>query len=210
MFTDNDDAGDVDLFLALAEWSRGIPRAKYSSLQKLLRKYGVQLPSVRRVQRRLQRTTKIKPRFIECCYNNCIAFTDEYTNATECPLCKEKRHITNTIRARKQFAYIPIIDRLRLQYQNAARARVLSTYRQSVTREDNHGESRDFFDGELYRKFHLDQLNLFQDSRDIALHMSLDGVQVTNMRHHEITPVILINLNFHQRNATKSKIFSPV
>ena len=25
--------------------------------------------------------------------------------------------------------------------------------------------------------------------------MSLDSVQVTNMHHHEITPVILINLN---------------
>jgi hypothetical protein len=56
-------------------------------------------------------------------------------------------------------------------------------------------EFRDVFDGELYRNFHLNQLRLFRDRRDVALHMSLDGVQVINMRHHEVTPVILINLN---------------
>jgi hypothetical protein len=147
------------------------------------------------MQRRLQRTTKIRPRFIHCCFNSCIAFTGEYANATVCPHCKEKRYITDTSRSRKQSAYIPIIDRLRTQYRNIARAHVLSTYRQSIVQEHNHGELRDFFDGKLYREFHVEKLNLFQDPRDIAFHMSLDGVQVTNMHHHEVTPVIVINLN---------------
>jgi Transposase family tnp2/Domain of unknown function (DUF4218) len=152
------------------------------------------------MQGRLERITEIKPLFIHCCINNCIAFTGEYVDATECPHCDEKRFVSDTVpparpRARKQFLYIPIADRLRLQYRNANRARVLSSYRHNFTQENSPHESRDVFDGGLYHKFHLDQLRLFQDPRDVAFHMSLDGVQLTNMGHHEVTPVILVNLN---------------
>jgi Transposase family tnp2/Domain of unknown function (DUF4218) len=191
----NDDTGGVDLFLALAGWSQGISRAQYKSLKDLLRTHGFEIPSMRRMQSRLQRLTKIKPLFIDCCYNNCIAFTGGHSDARECPVCKEKRYRINTTRARARFVYIPIIDRLKLQYKNASRARILSTYRHAVTRNDSRGQLRDVFDGDLYREFHCEKLKLFQDSRDIAFHMSLDGVQVTNMHHHEVTPVILINLN---------------
>jgi hypothetical protein len=158
---------------------------------------------MRRVQSRLQTSTKIKPLLFDCCYNNCIAFTGVYSAATECPTCGEKRHRINTTRGRKRFAYIPIIDRLRLQYKNASQARLLSTYRHTVTESGNHGQLRDFFDGKLYREFHRQELKLFQDPRDIAFQMSLDGVQITNMRHHEVTPVILINLNLPPEERVK-------
>ena len=127
--------------------------------------------------------------------NNCVAFTGEYADADRCPTCSQQRYYQTTNRPRKCFIYIPIIDRLKLQYQNPARARILSTYRQNLTQESRNGELRDFFDGELYRQFHIEKLKLFQDHRDVAFHLSLDGVQLTNMRHHEVTPVILINLN---------------
>jgi tnp2 family transposase/uncharacterized protein DUF4218 len=201
---DCDDAGTVDLvdlFLELAEWSQGIPRAKYTALKKLLSNHNVEIPSMRRVQSRLQTLTKIKPLFIDCCFNNCVAFTKGYADATECPICNEKRYGSgrgsgvNAKRARKRFVYIPIIDRLKLQYKNAARAQILSTYRHSFNGDDSHGKLRDVFDGKLYREFHCEKLKLFRDARDVAFHLSLDGVQVTNMRHHEVTPVILINLN---------------
>ena len=179
----------------MAEWSEGVSRAKYSSLRERLGKLGVQIPSMRRKLSRLQRITGIKPQFIHCCYQNCVAFTGEYSGRNECPLCNEKRYIGNTGRPRKQFAYIPILDRLKLQYRNASRAQVLSTYRQSFTGEERSTEIRDFFDGDLYHDFHIGKLKLFRDSRDIAFHMTLDGVQLTNMRHYEVTPVILLNLN---------------
>ena len=105
----------------------------------------------------------------------------------------------NIKKARKQFAYIPLLDRLRVQYRDPNRARLLSTYRESFTGNQQNTTDRaglrDVFDGDLYQSYHLNQLGLFRDNRDIALHMSLDGVQVVNMRHHEVTPVILINLN---------------
>jgi hypothetical protein len=108
-----DASWDPDLFLEWAEWSQGIPRAKYTALKRLLSNHNVQIPSMRRVQSRLQTLTKIKPLFIDCCFNNCVAFTKGYADATECPICKEKRYRSgrgvNAKRARKQFVYIPII-----------------------------------------------------------------------------------------------------
>jgi hypothetical protein len=53
----------------------------------------------------------------------------------------------------------------------------------------------DFFDGDLYHQFHIGQLKLFQDHHDVALQLSVDGVQVTNKHNHEIISVIFINLN---------------
>ena len=50
---------------------------------------------------------------------------------------------------------------------------------------------RDIFDGNLYREFHVEELSLFTDPHDIALHLSLNGMQLTNMKNYEITPVIL-------------------
>lgn len=154
------------------------------------------------MQTRLQRRTGIKPHFFDCCYNNCIAFTGKYANDDKCPYCKEMRFATPS-RARKQFMYVPLLDRLRLQYRNASRAQVLSNYRHSFTEEDSRTKSRDFFDGDLYHGFHRNELGLFQDRRDIALQMTLDGVQVTNQRNHEVTPVVLINLNLPPEERVK-------
>lgn len=128
-----------------------------------------------------------------------MAYTGEYSNSPKCHYCGESRfqeatRSTSSNRARKRYAYIPIIDRLRLQYLNPVRAQVLATYRARFKRTDR-SKLRDVFDGNLYHEFHIDQLGLFKDPRDVSLHMSLDGVQLTNMRHYEVTPVILINLN---------------
>jgi hypothetical protein len=35
------------------------------------------------------------------------------------------------------------------------------------------------FDGDLYRDFHVCELGLFEDPHDVALHLSLDGVDLT-------------------------------
>lgn len=75
LFIDDENTNDLKLFFALAEWSQGISRVKYHDLQLILKNYGLGLPSLHRMRQRLQKITKIEPRFIHCCYNNCIAFT---------------------------------------------------------------------------------------------------------------------------------------
>jgi len=100
-----------------------------------------------------------------------------------CPFCEEKRWIEGTNKACKSFVHISLINRLQIQYQNPACSRVLVSYCQSLSQswQELQGELRDVFDGELFRKFHVDELGLFKDPHDVALHMSLDGVQIMNM-----------------------------
>jgi hypothetical protein len=113
---------------------------------------------------------------VHCCYNNCIAFTGDYADVSECPYCGEKRFLDNG-KSRKSFVHIPLIPRLQLQYRNPSRAKALKAYRQSLLRPSSgQAEVRDFFDGDLFREFHMKELGLFSDTHDVALHMSLDGV----------------------------------
>ena len=64
---------------------------------------------------------------------------------------------------------------------------------------------RDVFDGELFRHFHLRELGLFKSCRDVALHLTLDGVQLTKLRTFDTTPVILCNLNLLPEERYKSE-----
>ena len=207
---DYSDHGGDELFLTLAEWGRGVPRDKYTALQRLLRLQGVQFPSLRRQSGRLQRLTTIKPTFFHCCQNNCIAFTGEYADLSECPYCEENR-FSSSGKAQKTFIFIPLIPRLRLQYRAPSRAKALKAYRQSLSRtSSSQAEVRDFFDGDLFREYHVNELGLFNDSRDVALHMSLEGVQLAKKHNHEVTPVVFMNLNLppDQRYEVKNMLTS--
>jgi hypothetical protein len=135
--------------------------------------------------------TGMEPQFIHCCYNNCIAFTGDYAERAECPHCGEDRYVDGN-QARKTFVYIPLT-------RNTVRAKALVEYRKNLlerAQAAGQDELADVFHGQLYNDFHVKKLGLFQDPHDIALHMSLDGVQLTNMRHHEVTPVIPMNPPF--------------
>ena len=197
------DSGDDEdkLFLSMVRWFERskISRDNYELLRRIVRTYlGVQLPSLRRKTERIEKMTGMGPRFIHCCINTCIAFTGTHAERTDCPHCGEDRYVDDGNKARKTFVYIPLTNRLRLQYRNAVRAKALVEYRRNLlerAQAAGQDELADFFHGHLYNDFHVKKLGLFQDPHDIALHMSLDGVQLTNMRHHEVTPVIFMNLN---------------
>ena len=171
-----------DLFLRLADWSDGISREKYNQLREILTTCGINLPSMRKREARLRGITRIQPRLIHCCSNSCMAFTGTHSGLRNCLTCREPRYQLGSAKPRKTFVYVPLIQRLQLQYQNAERARVMKSYRHSFTNPEacNAGRVfRDVFDGDLYRDFHLRELDLFKDPHDVALHLSLDGVDVT-------------------------------
>lgn len=137
----------------------------------------------------------------------CIAYTGSLEETASCPVCNVSRYRPATEHSehirrgrhtrqqpRKQFVYLPLIERLQIQYRNGSRAHQLKTYRAGQYETFN-GTRRDVFDGDLYRQYHVQELGLFQDRHDIALQLSCDGVQVTSMKNHEIFPVIVVNLN---------------
>jgi len=193
---DDDPKPDDLTFIKLARLQArgGISRDTYGELRHIFRELGLELPCLRRAEARLRRFTGISVQRIDCCINVCIAYTGEFTSASACPRCKEPR-LSTTGQPRNQFTYIPITHRLAVQYRNADRARLLKSYRQSFDQPQVvEPQLRDVFDGALYHRFHKEELGLFRNPHDIALHLSLDGVQMTNLKNHEaecpISPLI--------------------
>ena len=182
----------------MSRWAKkaNVSREAYKDLKEALAPE-TKLPSLRRDLEKLQRISGIKKETFDCCANSCMAFTGEYKTAEKCLYCEEDRFFDETGKPQQTWSYIPLISRLKLQYRNPGRAKVLSEYRNGFNPSLTAGVDRlrDIFDGNLYREFHVEELSLFTDPHDIALHLSLDGMQLTNMKNYEITPVILINLN---------------
>ena len=181
----------MNLILELAHWAEDVSRKQRSDLMGLLN-----IPEPRKQSRRFEKLTGIEANYIDCCVNNCIAFTGEYSELSECPLCGEERFEDfQSKKPWKTFAHIPLIPRLRLQYRDASRADVLKGYRESLAGDSSGDQVQDFFDGLLFREFHQREMGLFSDPHDVALHLSLDTVQLPKVFDYEITPVILLNLN---------------
>ena len=130
-----------------------------------------------------------------------MAFTGDNSNTVQCR-CGISRYQTLpdgtlTTIARATFLYIPIAPRLLLQYANPKRARIMKEYRAAAERKriEDPGSTSDFWDANLYHEYHRERLRMFQSKQDIALHLSLDGVQLIIQRTHSMMLVILINLN---------------
>lgn len=149
---------------------------------------GVKVPSLRRKHITLQRVTGIQPDWYDCCIKGCMAFTGRNDELDHCHYCKEDRYRPGeTNKSRKKFLYIPVTPRLLLQYRDPLRAAILKQYRADLTAESNEGgQLRDFWDGELFKKFHQRARGLFQNSTDVGFHLSLDAVQLTNMKTFKV------------------------
>ena len=172
----------------LTQWQQdaGVSREHILQLRNLMSElYSVEMPSLRHAALRLQRQTGIKARFIDCCHRSCVAYTGEYASLNECPRCGDSRWSMSN-KTRQSYAYFPLADRLRIQWKSPYRARIMKSYRQELLQSYTKGIYRDIFDGSLFRKYHQGRLQLFQDPHDIAFSLSLDGVQVTNMKNHQV------------------------
>jgi hypothetical protein len=131
---------------------------------------------------------------VDCCVNSCLAYTGSFQHESVCLHCNESRY-SPAGQPCKQFLYVPVAHHLVLQYSDVGRAHVLKSYRQTYnnpSEDKGQHKLRDVFDGALYHEFHLQELGIFKDPHDIALHLSLDGVQVTNLKNHEVHPCVLL------------------
>ena len=142
----------------------------------------------------LQSITGIQCHKIHCCENQCIAFTGNYADLNQCP-CRSQQFYKDGITPRYWFLYIPLAIRLVIQYANKERAEILTGYRARFDQEKESSELQDFWDCWLYKEFLRQRLGCFWDEHDVGLHLSLDGVQIVINKSHEVTPILLYNLN---------------
>ena len=184
-----DQEHDVQLFLKLCNWQQGVSRDKYQEIKGIIADhFGISIPSLRCKLEYLQKRTKIRPYWIDCCIKGCMAYTGDDKTSDRCPFaqCREPRYKPQSTNPRRRYLYIPLISRLMLQFNDPIRAQTLKQYRDDLLRTHEDGELRDFGDGDLFNHFHRRSLGLFRDPHDVALHLSLDGVQLTQGKTHEV------------------------
>jgi len=141
----------------------------------------------------LSRHIPIKSRPVSMCTNSCIAFTSNFSDLTECPICQQPRFYSSEKKqgqSRKVASYFSLIERLKIQFQNEERIKLM-LYRS--TYQATSGIYKDIFDGTLYQQ-HLSN-NFFSNFRDIALTGSIDGYQIFRQKRDDCWVIMFINCN---------------
>lgn len=142
-----------------------------------------------------------KPELYDCCVRDCCAYTGPLASRTDCPYCHEPRYRSDG-KARKHFAYLPIIPRLRKLAENREMATKMR-YR-AFEHKYTEGQTNDVFCGTHYRtlcqKYVTSQdrvmpFKYFSDPRDIALGFALDGFGPFRRRNNSAWPMLAFNYN---------------
>lgn len=142
--------------------------------------------------------------------NTCCAYTDDYSILTKCPFCNKERyqtefHQNQQCKPCRQFAHFPIIDRLRIQYQDATQAKALLYRAEYTSRCGYHtdGKIGDVFDGQHYKD--LVKKGHFQEKQDIALMVSIDGFQIFKQKTDDCWVLLFINTNLPPEQRVKKE-----
>ena len=165
--------------------------------------------SADQVRRQVERLVTFKAIAIDCCLRSCMLFFGNDSHWELCKYCGLPRYKMVRIKGKlvrrpvKVFNYIPLIPRLQLQYADRERAQVLQTYHQTTEEIGPSGLLRDFWDANHYRK--LSREGLFDDSRDLALQLSTDGVAIVRQKNFSVWPVILLNYNLPPKERVKTR-----
>ena len=153
-----------------------------------------QLSMEYKVRKALEEYTQIKHIRIDCCIQACCAYTGPYKDLQSCPYCLEPRYTQDRHKnkpaepkPRCTVDYTSTIRKLRIQFADPSRARLLST------RPPANDILRDIWDGKFIE--HLQKKGFFIDSRDVALGLSTDGIQLFEIGTASVWPILLTNFN---------------
>ncbi|CCO36852.1 hypothetical protein BN14_10999 [Rhizoctonia solani AG-1 IB] len=160
------------------------------------------LPSEYVSWRRVRILSGLECQAYDCCINSCCAFLGKYKAYDTCPFCREAR-FNSRGKPRKVFHYTPLIPQLQVLYANLKLIELLQ-YRSQQDATFSPSKIRDIFDSKHYRSLlgkHLHPTSLkqlFDDIRDLALALSLDGFTLFKRRrkgNSTAWPLIIINYN---------------
>src|SRR5215204_632562 len=149
--------------------------------------------SLYKIKKYLKEITGLIPAFYDMCENSCIYYTGQYESYRICPICNSTRLDTRG-KAKKVMPYLSVKDRLKLQFNDANRAKELY-YRHQYLINKNDDDLDDIFDGKIYKE--LVNENLFDDERDVAFTASCDGYQIFKQKTDDCWLFLLINNNLH-------------
>ena len=162
----------------------------YNDILKILTVNNI---SLYKVKKYLKEITGLIPVFYDMYENSCICYTGKYESCRICPICNSTRLDTRG-KAKKVMPYLSVKDRLKLQFNDANRAKELYYHYEYITDKDN-DDLNDIFNGKIYKE--LVNENLFKDKRDVAFTASCDGYQIFKQKTDDCWLFLLINNNLH-------------
>jgi hypothetical protein len=162
--------------------------------------------SLYKIKKYLKEITELVPVFYDMCENSCICYTGQYESYQNCPICHSIRLDTKG-KAKKVMPYLPIISRLKMQFNNENRAKELLYRYEYITNKDDN-DLDDIFDGEIYKE--LVNEGFFNDKRDIAFTASCDGYQIFKQKTDDCWLFLMINNNLDPSiRVKKENLFVP-
>src|SRR6266542_2751796 len=153
--------------------------AAYNDIIKLFANKNLSLYKVKKI---LEEFTGLVLTFYDIYENSCICYTDTYENYQSCPLCESLRYDSNN-KSKKIMPYLSIKERLKIQYNNEARAKEL-LYRSECINDDENNNYKELL-----------ERNLFNDKRDVAFTVSCNGYQIFKQRIDDCWVFLIINNN---------------
>lgn len=175
-----------------------MPRAAFNQMRYAFR-HKLQISSHYVIAHRLAVLSGVLPIWIDCCRNSCLAYTGDYKDEEQCPVCSEARFKTNTQQPRRTFCYIPFIPRLQNFFANPKTV-------QELLYRHNYRPSKitisDVFDAEHYRELRKKRVTVdgeelphmyFSGKHDIAFSVCLDGYLLYKRRRGgpSATPIVI-------------------
>ena len=95
-----------------------MPRVAFNQMRYAF-KHKLEINSYYSIIRRLAVLSGLEALYFDCCPNSCLAYTGDYADLDQCPLCDQTRFREGTDRKpRRQFCYIPLIPRLQNLFAN--------------------------------------------------------------------------------------------
>ena len=147
----------------------------------------------------------LEPLYFDCCPNVCIAYTGDYADLNQCPLCDQTwfREGANHKPCR-QFCYIPLIPRLKNLFTNPKTIKEILYW---FNYQAIPNVISDVFDGKHYQELRqtrvtVDEKKLphkyFSGKNNIAFSVCLDGYLLYKRRcgGHSATPIMIQIYNF--------------
>ena len=181
-----------------------MPRVAFDQMRYAF-KYKLEINSLYSIIRRLAVLSGLEPLYFDCCPNACIAYTGDYADLNQCPLCDQTRFREGVDRKpRRQFCYIPLIPRLQNLFANPKTIKEI-LYRFNYQAIPN--VISDVFDGEHYQKLRRTRVTVdgkklphkyFSGKNDIAFSVCLDGYLLYKRRRGgpSTTPIMIQIYNF--------------
>lgn len=157
------------------------------------------IPSLKAIRRRALALSALKPVAYHCCKNSCICYAGYLRDLGQCPHCNAPR-LNPSGNPYSTFQHIPLIPQLLALYCNPITAEMLK-YRANYKIDDK-STIEDIYDGARYQELRDSFVTIdgveqpyrfFEDDRELALGLSLDGMCPFKRRKNSCWPIILIN-----------------